>query len=527
LLNWVFFSDHKLQTISVTLKNLSESDFEDLEVRVEKICCAFCEEEFFIPANLDLHVLRNHQSATQDQPEKCLFCSKSFKIRNAYRKHLELSHQDEAIRCKYRQCFAAFKTEKCLDEHVKKQHSFIKGINSVECKVCKIWLSDKYRLKSHMDSQHATQADNLKAIQCKICSENFDSKAKLRRHTKENHEKEATMCRHKPCHLYFNFSEEMEKHFKNAHQINCKFCLSIFTSNEIYFKHLKKSHLEKKCKFSLCAFYADSKNDLENHLKEKHTRKFKKFAECVYCEKNYSDRKHMFQHVRRYHSKIAIKCVYKICGLFFKSQEELEKHKKEAHKNVEKYKQSVECFYCQKVIWDKQCYAAHIKNHHSKEAIRCKYPQCFTFFKSEEDRQKHLEEKHGGKYSCPLCDYKSMTQTGLNFHVKKHELSVVKCPHCPKMLSLAQLYCHVNFNHRPKEKCPHCKEVGTNLIRHVVTTICPVCSQPFPCKKLFSNHKLKCKKVHKCLECGKTFKIAYNLKHHINLRHKSGQKWRG
>jgi len=33
--------------------------------------------------------------------------------------------------------------------------------------------------------------------------------------------------------------------------------------------------------------------------------------------------------------------------------------------------------------------------------------------------------------------------------------------------------------------------------------------------------------VHEYLECGEVFKIAHYLKLHVNLRHKSGQKWEG
>jgi len=493
---------------------------------VEKICCELCDEKFFIPANLDLHVQRNHQSASEDQPIICLFCSKLFKSNQTYSAHLSLFHKDEAIRCKYRQCLAVFRTEKSLKDHLTKKHFLSKPKYSVQCKLCKIWVSSDNYLKKHIEKMHSLK---LKPFKCSFCPQSFDSKAKLINHIKKNH-KEAKKCRFNYCQIYFKSKLEMENHFKNAHQINCKFCHSIFNRNSGYLIHLKQLHLEKKCKFSRCTFFADSKDEFENHLKEKHCPKLKKFLECVYCGKHYGEsRGNFLTHIRKFHSKIAIQCEKGKCALFFKSQDHLEKHKKEAHKKIEKIKKTVECFYCQKVIWDKQCYAAHIKYNHSKEVVRCKYKHCFTFFKSEEDRKKHYGEKHVAKYCCALCDFSTWTRNNFRKHFERqHFPKEIKCPHCTKLFRSQQvLKEHINYIHKPHEKCPHCKEIGTNLNRHVVTTICPVCSQPFPCKKLFSNHKLKCKKIHKCLDCGKTFKHDAHLKYHINLMHKSGQKFKG
>jgi len=514
----------------VNLEKLGETDFEDLEVKVEKICCKFCEEKFFIPANLDLHVQRKHQSASENsenQPFTCLFCGKLFKTKNTYRQHLKVVHKDEAIRCKYRLCLAVFKTENCLKEHLTKDHFLNKSKNSVECKVCKIWLSDKFKLNKHMEQIHSLK---VKTIKCEFCPASFDSKLKLFHHTKETHVAEVIMCPHN-CYLYFKSRVEMENHFKNAHQIYCKFCDSIFTSNEAYFKHLRQLHLEKKCKFSRCSFYAGSKEELENHVKEKHWPKFRNNLECVYCGKHYGEsRGNMLHHVRKFHSKIAIQCEKGKCALFFKSQDDLEKHKKEAHKKIERHEKTVKCLFCQKQIWDKPCYASHIKRCHSEEAIRCKYKHCFTFFKSETDRKIHYGEKHVEKYCCAHCDYITSQRRNFKIHFQHHHLpkDKNKCPQCPKVFAnKSALKVHFGSQHRPKKNCPHCLEMRTHLNCHVVTANCPTCSQPFPCKKLFTDHKLKCKKVHKCLECGKEFHIRVLLKLHINRRHKSGRKWRG
>jgi len=330
----VLFPDNELQNLSVDLEKLGESDFEDLEVKVEKICCEFCEEKFFIPANLDLHVQSEHQSSSENnekQTIKCLFCYKLFKNKGTYRAHLKLLHKDEAIRCKYRQCFAVFRTEKSLEEHLKKEHFSNKQKNSFKCKVCKIWISSKNYLKSHIERMHTSK---FKSIKCEFCTETFESKAKLCHHTKKNHQTEAIKCQSSNCYLYFKSKQEMEDHFNNAHQINCKFCHSILTSNCRYLIHLKQFHLEKKCKFSRCAFYTESKVELEKHVREKHCPKLRKHLLCVYCGKHFSAScgGNILKHIRKFHSKIAIQCDKRGCAIFFKSKEDLEKQKRGAQK---------------------------------------------------------------------------------------------------------------------------------------------------------------------------------------------------
>jgi len=521
-----------IKTLSLSLEKLGESDFDDLEVKVEKICCEFCEEQFFIPANLDLHVQGKHQSATDNQLSKCMFCSKLFKCNDTYKNHFKTFHKGEKIRCKFKRCSIPFKSEKGLKDHLKLTH-LVDETNLLECKLCKYWYSSKNSLHAHM-KWHAKKPTETKPkiLKCLFCPESFSRRKYFNCHIRQNHELEAVKCRHFHCEVYFKAKEQMEQHFATAHNNNCKFCEFTCFSRQLLSSHLKKMHLEKKCKYGVCTFYTDSKEELEKHLNDKHNKQ-KQNTVCVYCGKNFENRYHASSHVKEVHSKIAIRCDKKMCCLYFKTQEEAEKHKKEGHQRVERHKQTVECLFCQKTMWDKAGYSHHIKACHSKEAIRCKYKRCFTFFKSENDLQKHYEEKHAGKYKCALCDYNASFKQTLNLHLQAKHLSKVpkKCPHCPKVLGTKlRLLRHIYHEHKPKQKCPHCKELWTNLYSHVITVECPICSQPFPCKKLLTEHRKECKIKFECRECGKKFKGRSNLKYHVYFRHKTGlkgQKWRG
>jgi len=319
----------------------------------------------------------------------------------------------------------------------------------------------------------------------------------------------------------------MEQHFQSAHKHNCKFCPSTFYNENLLFSHFHKIHPDKRCKFFRCVFYTDSKEELEKHVKQKHDKNNIKL-ECVYCGKCFIGKHSRTAHILRMHSETAIRCPVPKCSHFVKKLDDLEKHKKEAHQRVEKHQQIEECLYCRETFCDNYL-AIHIKRAHAAEALRCKYRHCSSYFKSENDRQKHYEEKHTGKYKCAHCEYNCSRKDTLENHLQSHHLSTYfKCPHCPEMLrSKPNLKNHVNYYHKPKEKCPHCNETRSSLDEHIVTADCPACSQPFRCRKLLFDHKLKCKKVHECRDCGKLFKYTRDLKCHIFRRHQSGKKWKG
>jgi len=530
------FADHELKQLSVNLKKLGESDFEDLEVKVEKIFCSFCDEKFFIPANLDLHVQRNHQSETEDQHFQsdniiCLFCTKLVKGKNNFSRHLSRFHKDEGFKCKFKRCGYTFTTKIILNEHLKKKHR-IEG-KKIECKLCNRWYSCKFSFGTHVRKIHENKAAGTKKnlgrkFSCLFCADRFENKWSFYQHTKKNHEQEAIKCQIQQCIFFFKTKEKMKEHFKKKHENICKFCSLTFSNPTLLYTHLLNTHREKKCKFYPCNFYSDSKDELEIHVKEKHDKRAKT-CECIYCGQGFVDKNHRIRHTKRVHAKIAIRCTeYKKCMDFFKTVSEMENHLKEAHKKAERHKKSVICLFCQKTIWDKPNYVIHIKTHHSEEAFRCKHPTCFSFFKNETDRKKHYEVKHVANFCCALCDYASSTKRPMKMHFEYHHLPKnKKCPQCPKSFRTnMQVNNHIEDQHAAK-KCPHCKEVGTNLRRHIVTAECPTCSKPFLCKRLLAKHKIGCKNVFDCLKCGKTFKLECHLKDHVNDKHPFGQKWKG
>jgi len=503
---------------------------------VEKICCDLCDEKFFIPENLDLHVKRKHRNSSntafQSEAISCLFCKKMVKGRDNFSKHLSKFHKDEGFKCKFKKCAKTFKTKTILDEHLKKKHR-VEGEKPIECKLCNRWYSCKMSFGTHVRKIHENKAAEMKKnlgqkFSCLFCHESFENKSSFCQHTKKKHEQEAIKCQLQQCQHFFKTKEKMKEHFEKKHNNICKFCSLTFSNPTLLASHLLNTHREKKCKFNPCKFYSDSKEELEFHVKEKHDKRAKS-CECIYCGKSFVDKKHRIRHTQRLHAKIAIRCTeYKKCMDFFKTVSEMNKHFEKAHKKTERHKKSVICLFCQKTIWDRATYVIHIKAYHSKEAFRCKHRTCFSFFKSETGRIKHYEEKHIENFFCALCDFAASLRESMLKHFKNHHFpKTKKCPHCPKQFRTdEQVNQHIRNQHIPK-KCPHCKETGTNLHRHIVTAECPVCKKPFPCKRLFIKHRKGCNKLYECPECGKTFKLECLLNYHVSEKHPFWPKWKG
>jgi len=527
--------EHQKEAISVNLEKLGESDLDDFE----KISCDYYDEKFFIPANLDLHMSREHQNLPmtsenqnqtfQAEKKTCSLCKKVFKSKSQFNLHLRLFHKDEGVICKFIKCLAPLKTNQELEMHLKNRHQ-IEG-KPFECKVCKCWYPSKKSLIKHTSKSHSTAAfRTTPTFLCLFCSASFGNSLNLYKHTKKNHGKEAIKCQQRKCIYYFKSSEQMKEHLKNVH--SCKFCgLTTFANPKFLNAHLKEFHSEKKCKFAQCLFYIASTEELENHLKEKHYNS-EKSCDCVYCGKTLVGRKQRCNHVRKFHSLVMIKCdSYKCKHLFFKTSLDLDKHKKEEHVHIERFKKSIKCLFCPKTICDRMGYTNHIKQCHSSEALRCRFQNCLSYFKRHEDLEKHNQEKHVEKYTCAFCNYAFAIKDKIHHHIQnKHFPRDKKCPLCPKMFGREYgLKSHIKTSHGPKKKCPHCHELISNLLTHFVTSICPICSKPFPCKKL-ANHRRGCKekKELECGDCGRKFNVKCYLKYHIIDYHILGKaSWKG
>jgi len=326
----IFVLDHQLRSLSVNLEKLSENDCEKLDVRLEKICCNHCDEKFFIPANLDLHVQRDHgnsPSAFENLNSPVEYATCLIKGKGEIKQHSRLFHKYDGTWCKFRKCSATFKTQKSLKAHLKEKHRMA-GKKLYECNLCNFWYSSLSSLKVHKKCHSVEKVTFL----CLFCNAGFETNLDLYYHTKENHKKEAIRCRMKRCTFFYKTIEQIKEHFENKHKFNCEFCTSDFSKRDNLKRHVNYFHIEKKCKFQRCKFYTDSKDELENHFKEKHADKnvnTEIVINCSLCGESFFSVGGLDFHKLLVHGIEGIKCK-KCCKMFFR-RKELSDHRKKEH----------------------------------------------------------------------------------------------------------------------------------------------------------------------------------------------------
>jgi uncharacterized C2H2 Zn-finger protein len=140
---------------------------------------------------------------------------------------------------------------------------------------------------------------------------------------------------------------------------------------------------------------------------------------------------------KNHHEKTFYKCDFVAClHLFFNSEEEKHAHMKELHAgDISDGPKIARCVYCGLAYPSNATLTAHINTEHrgSVSVIRCTHRNCAKFFKSEADRQKHVDQNHQllreNAYECIYCG-KLLPAYGksLSNHMKSaHRYTMIKC----------------------------------------------------------------------------------------------------
>lgn len=187
-----------------------------------------------------------------------------------------------------------------------------------------------------------------------------------------------------------------------------------------------------------------------------------------------------------------------VCGLFFKSLQHENRHKK-----IGPY----QCEECDMVFYSKVNYQRHNLRHSDKKKL-FKCDTCGKTFKMKIDLKRHQKrEKKDLKFKCSLCDKQYESVGALQDHEGSHHGGSKggghRCDVCNKV-----------FKHKPnlyRHKKIHSGEKFT----------CVVCSAEFPTRRYLFDHL----KSHdpsdqkKCMRCFKLFKNRKCLLQHIKNVH--------
>ncbi|KDR15247.1 Zinc finger and BTB domain-containing protein 48 [Zootermopsis nevadensis] len=249
---------------------------------------------------------------------------------------------------------------------------------------------------------------------------------------------------------------------------------------------------------------------------------------CDACGKRFLNKRRLITHIEK-HSNPVLKCTY--CPYTTKSAKLLNYHQ---NIHAEKFK----CKVCNKLFTRKIYLTYHLKDVHCKTRYLRKCEECCARFISISGLKMHMQTVHEPlrtysctlckyvgnstnhlashmlrihkkKYECKICDYNSLTQGGLDKHVRiYHDLHdrQFACKHCSyRGLKRRQLLDHERIVHN-QDKNKHA---------------CPVCKKAFRTRVLMKHH-LPChsdQHFYSCRGCSYTTRYRQTLHLHIKNSH--------
>ncbi|XP_046621146.1 zinc finger protein OZF-like [Neodiprion virginianus] len=186
----------------------------------------------------------------------------------------------------------------------------------------------------------------------------------------------------------------------------------------------------------------------------------------------------------------------------------------------------LQCDLCEKVYFNKNKLASHIKQH----AYKCM--TCAKTFALKRDLKLHMEEIHGPQmHECSVCEYKSNKKWTLRDHfVRKHTDNYqFSCKFCSKLFKIQNnLKQHINQMHsgNPPIVCEVCGHESKNLhalkshikyIHEKPEHVCKICKRRLVSQKGLEQHLHwhETKERVVCEQCGKMFHIPYDLEVHM------------
>ncbi|XP_060596131.1 zinc finger protein 2-like isoform X1 [Ruditapes philippinarum] len=162
-----------------------------------------------------------------------------------------------------------------------------------------------------------------------------------------------------------------------------------------------------------------------------------------------------------------------------------------------------ECPHCQKRIRN-----TNLRRHmlmHLGLPFRC--TRCSSYYKSQDELEKHRLEKHVGEFICKYCGLKYRFKNSLTEHIQtRHEgtAKMYECSVCGvKMCRKSHMDDHMNIHN------------------NVNPYNCQNCSKSYKNKSAFKRHMKDCGSgiKHVCNACGQIYKSSVGLQDHIRRCH--------
>ncbi|XP_058603210.1 uncharacterized protein wu:fe05a04 isoform X2 [Onychostoma macrolepis] len=305
------------------------------------------------------------------------------------------------------------------------------------CHVCDLTFSSLFLLREHLNMH-----TGVRPYRCDECGKQFCQLVNYRTHLRSHSQKASIHCR--VCSTIFETEEQLQQHLDTNHFekefYQCDFCKQIFTDLDVCKGHVEahkqqaKRHLCLKCGASFRL-----RNSLLRHL-EWHSRGI---FSCSDCERTFSSKasllRHSFSHLgvlpytclkckrhfrlpSLYHNHECkpenIQCM--ACLVFFQSQEDFDKHKKDTgcwgHQGALPTKtDEIRCMECGQVFASTE----ELKKHGSTHQRVLKCAECGMGFRSSLMLMSHMGG-HAGQRPCFCqdCGLGFPHQQGYDSHLK-------------------------------------------------------------------------------------------------------------
>ncbi|XP_048009556.1 zinc finger and BTB domain-containing protein 41 isoform X2 [Megalobrama amblycephala] len=305
------------------------------------------------------------------------------------------------------------------------------------CHVCDLTFSSLFLLREHLNMH-----TGVRPYRCDECGKQFCQLVNYRTHLRSHSQKASIHCR--VCSTIFETEEQLQQHLDTNHFekefYQCDFCKQIFTDLDVCKGHVEAHRQQAKRHLCLkCGSSFRLRNSLLRHL-EWHSRGI---FSCSDCERTFSSKasllRHSFSHLgvlpytclkckrhfrlpSLYHGHEckpeSIQCM--ACLVFFQSQEDFDKHKKDTgcwgHQGALPTKtDEIRCMECGQVFASIE----ELKKHGSTHQRVLKCSECGMGFRSSLMLMSHM----GGHAAqrpclCQDCGLGFPHQQGYDSHLK-------------------------------------------------------------------------------------------------------------
>lgn len=156
--------------------------------------------EIHAPAAQNRETKRRRTDIQQNEPFKCLVCSKIFTLKRNLTRHMIIHNGSGQYKCGV--CKNPFSSNSSLKEHMR-VHT---GEKPFKCDVC----AQSFSHKSTLEDHRRTHSGSGESYICNVCQKSYSHKQSLARHVRATHEGKSYKCN--VCEKSFPYRDSLAKH---------------------------------------------------------------------------------------------------------------------------------------------------------------------------------------------------------------------------------------------------------------------------------------------------------------------------